>query len=389
VNPPGDTIAQEPSEILEIPREDIAAMIRECPEITSVLVHKMLDRSRVFVSSGLQDEKMLSLGKLSAGLAHELNNPVSAIARNAASLGERLDDAERAARAVSVAGLTEAQLDAVDALRAACLAASGHAGQAGHAALTPIQRARRESELEDWLDDHDVDADLAGPLAETAVTIDALDRAAASLDAASLAPVLRSVAAGCVVREIASEIHDAARRISSLVRAIKGFTHMDQAVVAEPVDLTTSLGHTVAVLNSKAKLKSIAVSVQVESGLPPVRGFAGELNQIWANLIDNALDAAPEHGSVEVIAARERQAVVVRVIDNGPGISADIRARIFDPFFTTKPVGQGTGLGLDIVHRLINHNDAEIDVETAPGRTVFRVTLPVADSAEASRSARH
>jgi signal transduction histidine kinase len=395
VSPPGDAVTQEPTEILEIPRDDIAAMIRECPEITSLLVHKMLDRSRVFVSSGLQDEKMLSLGKLSAGLAHELNNPVSAIARNAALLGERLDDAERTARAVSVAGLTEAQLTAIDTLRASCaVAASGHGPGHGHGALTPIQRARRESEIEDWLDDHGVDADLAGPFAETTVTIDALDRAAASLDDASLAPVLRSVAAGCVVREIASEIHDAARRISSLVTAIKGFTHMDQAVVAEPVDLTTSLGHTIAVLNSKAKLKSIAVSVNVEPGLPPVRGFAGELNQIWANLIDNALDAAPDGGSVEVIAARERQAganqaVVVRVIDNGPGIPADVRARIFDPFFTTKPVGQGTGLGLDIVRRLITHNDAEIDVETAPGRTVFRVTLPVADSTEVSRSATH
>jgi signal transduction histidine kinase len=380
VSPPGDSVAQEPTEVFAVPRADLSAMIRDCHEVTSLLVHKMLDRSRVFVSTGLQDEKMLSLGKLSAGLAHELNNPVSAIARNASLLGERLDDAERAARAMSVARLTDAQLDAIDALRASCHASAGH----GHG-LTPIERARREAALEDWLDAHDVDADLAGPLAETAVTIDTLDRMAALLEGASsegaplgrasLAAVLRSVAAGCVVREIASEIHDAARRITGLVTAIKGFTHMDQAVVAEPVDLKTTLGHTVAVLNSKAKLKSIAVSVNVEPDLPPVRGFAGELNQIWANLIDNALDAAPDHGRVEVTAARERQGVVVRVIDNGPGMSADVRARMFDPFFTTKPIGQGTGLGLDIVRRLVVHNDAEINVETAPGRTEFRVTL--------------
>jgi signal transduction histidine kinase len=390
VSPPGDAIVQEPTEILEIPRNDVAAMIRECPEITSLLVHKMLDRSRVFVSSGLQDEKMLSLGKLSAGLAHELNNPVSAIARNASLLGERLDDAERAARAVSAAGLTETQLAAIDALRTACAvatsaggsgsgSASGSASGSGQAALTPIQLARRESDLEDWLDDHGVDTNLAGPLAETAVTRDALDRAAASLDGPALAPVLRSVAAGCVVREIASEIHHAARRISTLVTAIKGFTHMDQAVVAEPVDLTSTLGHTVAVLNSKAKQKSAAVTVHVEPGLPLVRGFTGELNQIWANLIDNALDAVPDgSGRVEVTATRERQGIVVRVIDNGPGIPAEVRPRIFDPFFTTKPVGQGTGLGLDIVRRLATHNDAEIDVESAPGRTVFRITLVAA-----------
>jgi signal transduction histidine kinase len=373
VSPPGDSVAQEPTEIFVIPRGDLDAMIHECHEVTSLLVHKMLDRSRVFVSTGLQDEKMLSLGKLSAGIAHELNNPVSAIARNASLLGERLDEAERAARAMSVARLTDAQLDAIDALRASCLASAGH----GHA-LTPIQRARRESELEDWLEAHDVDAHLAAPLSETAVTTAALDRLAALLEGAPLAPVLRSVAAGCVVREIASEIHDAARRISGLVTAIKGFTHMDQAIVAEPVDLSSTLGHTVAVLNAKAKLKSIAVTVNVEPGLPPVRGFAGELNQIWANLIDNALDAVPEHGSVEVTAARERQHIVVRVVDSGPGIPDEVRARMFDPFFTTKAVGQGTGLGLDIVRRLVVHNDAQIDVETAPGRTEFRVTLVAA-----------
>ncbi len=210
------------------------------------------------------------------------------------------------------------------------------------------------------------------------MTLDALDRAAAILDGAALAPALRSVATGCVVHEIASEIQSAARRISGLVTAIKGFTHMDQAVVAEPVDLTSSLSHTVAVLNAKAKQKSTAVTVHVEPGLPLVRGFAGELNQIWANLIDNALDAIPDGGRVEVTAAREQQDVVVRIIDNGPGIPADVRPRIFDPFFTTKPVGQGTGLGLDIVRRLTTHNDAAIDVESEPGRTVFRVTLPPA-----------
>ena len=385
VSPPGDSVAQEPTEIVAIPRGDLSAMIRDCHEVTSLLVHKMLDRSRVFVSTGLQDEKMLSLGKLSAGLAHELNNPVSAIARNASLLGERLDEADRAGRAMSMARLTDAQLDAIEALRASCLASAGH----GHT-LTPIQRARREAELEDWLDVHDVDPQLAGPLSETAVTLDALDRMAALVDGvpgrdgasegASLAPVLRSVAAGCVVREIASEIQAAARRISGLVTAIKGFTHMDQAVVAEPVDLTSTLGHTVAVLNAKAKLKSIAVTVSVEPGLPPVRGFAGELNQIWANLIDNALDAVSDHGIVEVTATREREYVIVRVIDNGRGIPADVLPRIFDPFFTTKAVGQGTGLGLDIVRRLAVHNDAHVDVESAPGRTEFFVRLPVADS---------
>jgi signal transduction histidine kinase len=169
-------------------------------------------------------------------------------------------------------------------------------------------------------------------------------------------------------------------RISGLVMAVKGFTNMDQAMVAQSVDLGPSLGNTVAVLQSKAHEKSAEVSVKLQDALPHVRGFAAELNQIWGNLIDNALDAVSAGGRVEVVACRERENVVVRIVDNGPGIPAQNLARIFDPFFTTKAVGQGTGLGLDIVRRLVRHNDGAIDFESRPGRTEFRVTLPIAGS---------
>jgi signal transduction histidine kinase len=371
VSPPADSVAQESSEVLAVPRDDLAAMIRECPEITSILVHRMVDRSRDFTSSGLQDEKMASLGKLSAGLAHELNNPVSAIERSAAMLEQHLEEVEEATRALGSSGLTEAQIAAIDAARISCIATREHG------VLSPIQRAEREDRIAGWLEEHGLDPAIAEPLTETGATIDALDRTAEAVRGAALGVALRWVAAGCSARGIASEIQEAARRISGLVAAIKGFTHMDQASVAEPVDLQSSLGNTVAVLNSKARSKSISVTVQVEPGLR-ARGFIGELNQIWANLIDNALDAVPEAGHVEVSAARDRQRAVVRVVDNGPGIPAEIRPHLFEPFFTTKPVGIGTGLGLDIVRRLVSHNDAEIEIESAPGRTEFRVFLPLA-----------
>jgi signal transduction histidine kinase len=153
---------------------------------------------------------------------------------------------------------------------------------------------------------------------------------------------------------------------------------MDQASVAEAVDLKQGLSNTIAVVHSKARAKSVTVVLDVEPELPRVRGFAGELNQIWANLIDNALDAVPESGRVEVLAKREHEGVVVRIVDNGTGIPAQIRERIFDPFFTTKGVGLGTGLGLDIARRLVRHNNGEIAVESQPGRTEFRVVLPAA-----------
>jgi signal transduction histidine kinase len=374
VSPPGDSVAQEPTTVLAVGRDRLPEMIRECHEVTSILVHIMLDRARTFTSSDLHDEKMISLGKLSAGLAHELNNPASAIERSAVLLGDRLEEAERASRALGALRLTEAQLAAVDAARAACLATSAHGVR------SPIEHAEREEGIADWLADHDVDVAIAEPLAETAVTSEALDVLAAAVEGPALAAVLRWAAAGCAVRSLAEEIQHAAVRISALVIAIKGFTHMDQAAIAEPVNLVRSLDNTVAVLKSKARSKSVAVAVEVQPDLPPVRGFAGELNQIWANLIDNALDAVAESGRIEILANREGGSVVVRVVDNGGGIPAEIRGRIFDPFFTTKPMGQGTGLGLDIVRRLVRHNDGEIAVESQPGRTEFRVALPVADT---------
>jgi signal transduction histidine kinase len=372
VTPPADSIAQEPSEVFAVPRADIEPMIHACPEATTILVHTMLDRARVFTTAGLHDEKMISLGKLSAGLAHELNNPASAIERGAALLDDRLDEAEEASRALGAARLSDAQLEAVDRMRAACLSARVPG------VLSPLQQAEREDLIADWLADHRVDPGIAGPLADTSVTLDALDDVAAAIGGPTLTAVLCWAAAGCAVRSIASDIQEAATRIAGLVAAIKGFTHMDQAAVAEPVDIRTSLGNTVAVLNAKARARSIGVAVDVPPDLPRALGFVGELNQIWANLIDNALYAAPQGGRVEVTATCERQRVVVRIVDNGPGIPDEIRGRLFEPFFTTKPVGQGTGLGLDIVRRLIAHNDADIEVDSAPGRTEFRVTLPIA-----------
>jgi signal transduction histidine kinase len=374
VTAPGQSIALEPTEFLVVPREDFGEMIRECHEVTSILVHKMLDRARVFASSGLQDEKMISLGKMSAGVAHELNNPVAAIERSASLLEDRLVEAEHATRALAAAKLTEAQLRAIDVLQRACITTPVHG------VLAPIQQAEREDAIADWLAAHGIDSAIAGPLGETAVTIEALDRVADAVSGTALAAVLRWASAGCSVRGIASEIQEAATRIAGLVTAIKGFTHMDQAMVAEPVDLTASLANTVTILNSKARSKSVTVTATLEPGLPRVRAFAGELNQIWANLIDNAIDAVSESGRVDVTANRERQHVVVRVVDNGAGIPDEIKGRLFEPFFTTKPVGKGTGLGLDIVRRLIIHNDAEIDVVSVPGRTEFRVSLPLADS---------
>jgi signal transduction histidine kinase len=170
--------------------------------------------------------------------------------------------------------------------------------------------------------------------------------------------------------------HTAASRIADLVSAVKGFTYMDRAPTPESLDIRPGLRDTLAVLRARTHGTSAAVTLTFAADLPRVQAFGGELNQVWANLIDNALDAAGPGGHIDVSATRERDRLVVSVVDDGPGIPPDIQGRIFDPFFTTKPVGQGTGLGLDIVRRLVQRHDGEIDVRSRPGRTEFRISLP-------------
>ncbi|HET7468859.1 MAG TPA: ATP-binding protein [Gemmatimonadales bacterium] len=369
---PGNSIVQEASDLVRVPVEHLPALPVECPHITAALVHAMVDRARAFKVSDLQVEKMASLGKLAAGLAHELNNPASAAARSAQLLAQALAESEDASRAYGAAGLGEGALDLVEQIRTVCGA------RPASRVLSPLERADREEVLAEWLLDHEADDTLAASLAETDVTLALLDRLAAAVSGEQLRVALRWVAAGCTVRGLARDIERAAARVHELVTAVKGFTYMDRASSPEPVDLAKGLGDTLAVMAAKARTKSASLTVNLPPGLPRVLAFGGELNQVWANLVDNALDAIADGGHVTVAARAEGAKVTVRVTDDGPGIPADVRGRVFDPFFTTKPVGQGTGLGLDIVRRLLDRNGGSIDLESEPGRTEFRVTLPAA-----------
>lgn len=365
----GDAVAERESEIWQVDKDHFPEMIRECPETTAILVHIMLDRARHFTSADLRDEKLLALGKLAAGLAHELNNPASAMVRAAKSLGERLGQGEAAARALGALGLTPEQVAAVEAARAACLTAPVRT-------WSPLERADREDDIAGWIASHGGDAALAAQLVDTGVSLEMLDRLAAVITGRVLDVALKWIASGCATSGLAMEIERGAARVFEIVSAVKGFTQMDRAMVAQPVDVGRGVRDAMIVLRSKASAKSVSLQAEVEADLPPVQGMGAELNQIWANLIDNALDAVATGGSVLVAARREGNRVVVEVTDDGPGIPAEIRERIFDPFFSTKDVGKGVGLGLDIVRRSIERHDGEIDVESRPGRTVFRVRLP-------------
>jgi signal transduction histidine kinase len=197
-----------------------------------------------------------------------------------------------------------------------------------------------------------------------------------TLKGTSLDTALRWIAARNSARSLAIGIERAATRIHSLVTAVKGFTHMDRAPDQGPVDIPAGLADTVALLDGKARSRSVGITCNIAPDLPRVYGLSAEINQIWMNLIDNAIDAAPANGHVTVTATHEGPAVVVRVLDDGPGIPPDIESNMFDPFFTTKSVGEGTGLGLDIVRRVVSWHNGEIEVASEPGRTEFRVSLP-------------
>lgn len=373
--PPGHNILEEESELLEIHEKHFPEMIHRCPAFTAYTVHLMLDRARRFNASDLQDEKMVSLGKLAAGLAHELNNPASAAARGAHSLPAALEEADTASRALGGAGLTREQLESVEQARAACMA------ERTGVVLSPIERTDREDEIADWLRRHQCNPDHAERLAGTEVRLEVLDGLAETMSGDTLDAALCWIAVGCETQSIASDIERAATRIHDLVASVKGFTQMDNLAGPEAVNVETGLRDTIRVIASKAKAKGAAITLEVEPDLPKVRATAGELNQIWVNLIDNALDALPESGSVDVSARRELDRVVVRVVDDGPGIPPDIVSQIFDPFFTTKPPGHGIGLGLEIARRLVRRYHGDIAVESRPGRTEFRVSLAVEEPA--------
>ncbi len=379
-NAPGETCAIEPSEVLAVSSDHFPELIRECQDLTAIFVHVMLDRARHFRSSDLHDEKLASLGRLAAGLAHELNNPASAVASNAAALVERLPATEAAFRSLGGCRLSETEVGAFLLLRERCLAS------APASFVSPLDRADRIETLGDWLKQRGIDRAEAEALAETELEIRELEAAAAVLRPEALVSALRALAAGCGTRRLASDIERAASRVHELVAAVKGFTYMDQALTPKPVDLARGLADTLTVLRSKAKAKSVQLQAQVEPGLPSIVGFGGELNQVWSNLIDNAIDAVAVGGHVEVSAGRQDESLVVRIVDDGPGIPPELEARVFEPFFTTKPVGEGTGLGLAIAHNLVLQHKGEIEIDSRPGRTEIRVTLPLdTPDAEADR----
>src|SRR6266853_5974136 len=344
-------------------------LVQKMPELAKRLVGLMSDRIRETTRIEQQRERLAGLGKLSAGLAHELNNPASAAKRATSQLRDILKKIKNASHELGKRDLTSAQKSEIEKLEASFT-------QPDVVPPDALTISDLEDQIDSLLRSHGQNDlwQLAAELARRNVKPEALESLFAKLDADSARAALVRIAASVEVASLLHEIESSTTRISDLVRAIKEYTYMDQAPV-QSVDVVKSLETTLTILNHKLK-QGVAVQRDYQRVPLLVNSFGSELNQVWTNIIDNAIDAMHGKGELRVRTYRDEGCVVVEIADNGPGIAPEVEPHIFEPFFTTKGVGEGTGLGLDTVQRIVKKHRGNIQVDSKPGDTRFEVWLP-------------
>jgi signal transduction histidine kinase len=368
----GYLTVMEESTILET-HESLFPEIAKYYELIESFVHSLSDRIRNFTTSQQQSEKLMALGKLSAGLAHELNNPASAMVRSATALRDNLRAKPDKFKAVMHIKMKDEEVDAINEL------VFRKAGKGTTNTQSLMERTALEDDLTDWMDDHDIELgfEYASTFAEYCFGIDDLEFVKDNLSEEALEPVLGWVEDVLTTEKMVEEIEDASRRISDLVSSVKTYSHMDRGSDKETVEIQKLLKSTLTMLNHKTKQKNILVDVQVQENMPEFCGYVSELNQVWTNLIDNAIDAVDDGGKIEIEANSANGDLKMVFRDNGSGIPEDVKNQIFDPFFTTKDVGKGTGLGLDVVRKIIDKHKGRIEVDSVPGNTEFKLTFPL------------
>ncbi len=314
-------------------------------------------------------EKMAALGKLSAGLAHELNNPAAAVQRANAGLADALKSREVSVLALATAGIPAGSWRTLDKIR-------DRAG-AARRQDDPIALSEAESGIEEWLDERDIPRawEIAPSLAEAGISIGDLDTVADAVPAGSLPPAISCLANTVILNESMAIIRESSRRISDLVSAIKGYSHMDRAT-EHTGDIHDGLENTLVILNHR--LHNVVVTRSYDRSIPPIRMYGNALNQVWTNIIDNAIDAMDGDGRIAIRTVHDGGCAVVEIEDSGCGIPPEVLTRIFEPFYTSKPQGKGTGLGLDTAWRIVSEeHQGTITATSEPGKTVFTVRLPI------------
>jgi signal transduction histidine kinase len=360
---------------LALPAGPFAAVFREWYPMAVHLLEGMFVGQRNSAELVGQRERLLALGKLTAGLTHELNNPAAAAARATAALRDRFAGMRHKLALLSEGKMDGAMLRSLTGLQEEFVACIGSARE-----LSALERSDLEDGLGDWLEEHEVPQpwELAGVFVAAGLGPEDLERVAGAVAPGCLEPALRWLAYTVETETLLLEIGDSTSRISSLVDAAKQYSQMDRTP-HQPTDLRAGLDATLVMLGGKIA-PGVTVVKDYDHDLPKVPAYAGELNQVWTNLIVNALDAMAGEGTLTVRTRRDGDCASVEIADTGPGIPEDLRPRVFEPFFTTKPVGQGTGLGLDVSWRIVvQRHGGDLRVTSSPGDTRFEVLLPLAE----------
>lgn len=366
--------AVTPVRLLRIPDPTFRDLLKSCASITETVLRSFAEKVRKFTLLMQQHERMASLGTIAAGVAHELNNPTAAANRAAAQAKESLIGIAPLLADVAHAYWSPATQRLIAALRASM----------GTEAAPPadvLERSDREDQVCDWLDAHGVAEgwDLSPQLVGIGMTAARLTTLAGDdVPANELVIVLRLVARLATTKQLLDEVQQSTARISELSKAVKAYSHADK-MTPRVDDVHAALNTTLTIFGHKLREAKVTVERTYDKSLPPVATFGGELHQVWTNLIDNAIDAmTPGGGTLRVRTTRDGASAVVEIGDSGAGIPPEAVARIFEPFFTTKAVGHGTGLGLEIVQRIVAHHKGSISVTSQPGDTRFMVRLPLA-----------
>lgn len=368
--------ARYDSTLLGIHQNQLDVLLNTSPSAGQAILHTVLGRWRNTESLLRQNEKMAQLGTLTAGVAHELNNPAAAVQRSADQLQEKLGRFEKIHIRLGQYHCSDLQLRKLNELTE-----NAQMRSMRFVTLDPLTRSDREYEIEEWLDEQEIEDswELAPILVNLGFQTADLDEIAQVFDGALLGTIVQWLGAISTVYSLIVEISQGAGRISDIVKALKSYSYLDQAPIQE-VDVHEGLDNTLIILRSKTK-EGIHIVRDYAEDLPRITAYGSELNQVWTNLIDNAIDAMDGEGQITIRTRQEDNDVVVEIEDEGPGIPAEIQPRIFEPFFTTKGPGIGTGLGLNITYNIIveKHRGA-IDIDSNPGKTVFQIRLPIAGS---------
>ncbi|WP_339792872.1 ATP-binding protein [uncultured Imperialibacter sp.] len=372
----GSAEVMQPTTVLLTSREKLKELVCTHYDLTEKLVQQMTSRVREFTSMQRQNEKMMALGKLSAGLAHELNNPAAAIVRSSDELKKHLAYTPERFKQVISMKLEEEQVDAVNAILY-------EKAKAGRQSLGLRERNKQEEDILDWFDDNDLKGgdDLAENFIEYGIGPKELDMVREYIPEKELLPVLFWLDNVLTTERMVGDINEASTRISKLVQSVKSYSHMDRGHDKAPTNIHIGIKDTLTMLDHKIRKANISLAIDVASGIPPINLLAGEMNQVWTNIIDNAIDALEGVPSpmLTVKSVKDGEFVKVHIIDNGPGIPPDLLGKIFDPFFTTKEVGKGSGLGLEIAKNIVEQHNGTLKATSRPGETIFTVCIPLKD----------